>query len=115
MEFSYGARREEQEAGDHWKKGLGCFTVAGGRAGRDGAGGAPLQVLCSHGPLVSGIKWPRVCGSLLHLIQWPSDSPAKNGLSLITVLCLTSEGASWWEGVGVEVGLVGEALFQVTG
>ena len=115
VKFYNGAKREEQEAGDHRKNGLGCLMVAGGRAGRDGAAGGPFQVLPSRGPLARGVCWPRVGGSLPHLIKWPSDSPTKNGLSLITVSYLASEGASWWEGEGVEVGLVGEALFQVTG
>lgn len=82
--------------------------------GGDGAGRGTFQLLHSHGPLASGVHWPRVGGSLPRLIKWASDSPTKNGLSLITVSCLTSEGASWREGVGVEVGFVGEALSQVT-
>ena len=107
MKFYNGAKREKQEAGDHRKNGLGCLMVAGGRVGRDGAGGGPFQVLPSRGPLASGVRWPRVGGSLPHLIKWPSDSPTKNGLSLITVSYLASEVLrggkgrecryGWWE------------------
>ena len=56
MKFYNGAKREKQEAGDHRKNGLGCLMVAGGRAGRDGAGAGPFQVLHSCGPLASGVR-----------------------------------------------------------
>lgn len=82
--FYYRGWKRGEEAGDRRKDGLRCFTPAGSRAGRDGVGGDPFQVLQSLGPLASGVHWPRLCGSLQHLIKWPSGSPAKNGLSLIT-------------------------------
>ena len=73
----------------------GSWRQGGWRWGRRG----PFQVLHSSDPLASGVHWPRVGGSLPHLIKWTSDSPTKNGLSLITVLCLTSEvlcGGKGW-------------------